>query len=60
MISESKLDHSFPDGHFFLDGFETPFRPDQHRNSGGVMLLIKNDIPAKVVSADDIFIQGFK
>ena len=60
MISESKLDNYFPDGHFFLDGFWTPFRPDQHRNSGGVMLSVRNDIPAKVVSADDTFIEDFK
>lgn len=60
MILQSKLDNSFPDDHFFLDGFRTPFRPDQHRNSGGVMFFIKNDIPAKVVSADDNIIQGFK
>ena len=60
MILQSKLDNSFLDDHFFLDGFGTPFRPDQHRISWGVILFIKNDIPAKVVSADDNFIQGFK
>ena len=48
MISETKVDHSFPDGQFFLDGFGTPFRLDRNRNSGGIMLFIRNDIPAKV------------
>ena len=28
MISETKLDESFPIGHFFIKGFRTPFRLD--------------------------------
>ena len=59
MISESKVDESFPDGQFFLDGFGTPFRLDRNRNDGGIMLFIKNDIPAKVVSTDDRPIESF-
>ena len=46
MISKIKVDHSFPDGQFFLDGFKTPFRLDRNRNSGDIMLFIRNDIPA--------------
>ena len=53
MISEYKVDDSFPDGQFFLDGFGTPFRLDRNRNGGNIMLFIRNDFPAKVVSTDD-------
>ena len=49
MISETKVDDSFLDGQFFLDGFETPFCLDQNRNVGCIMLFIRNDIAAKVV-----------
>ena len=59
MISETKVDDSFPDGQFFLDGFGTPFRLDRNRNGGGIMLFIRNDIPAKVVSTDDRPIESF-
>ena len=59
MISETKVDDSFPDDQLFLDGFGTPFRLDQNRNGGGIMLFIRNDIPAKVVSADDRSIESF-
>ena len=59
MISETKVDDSFPDDQFFLDGFGTPFRLDQNRNGGGIMLFIRNDIPAKVVSTDDRSIESF-
>ena len=53
MISETKVDDSFRDGQFFLDGFGTPFCLDRNRNGGIIMLFIRNDIPAKVVSTYD-------
>ena len=59
MISETKVDDSFPDGQFFLDGFGTPFRLDRNRNGGGIMLFIRNDIPAKVVSTDGRAFESF-
>ena len=52
MISETKVENSFPDGQFFLNSFGTSFRLDRNRNGGGIIFFIKNDIPAKVVSTD--------
>ena len=49
MISESKLDDSFPDSQFLIEGFGKPFRLDRNRNGGGIMLFIWSDIPAKVI-----------
>ena len=37
MISETKLDFSFPEGQFFLDGYQTPFRFDRNGNGGGIL-----------------------
>ena len=59
MIPESKVDHSFRDGQFFLDDFGTSFRLDRNRNGGGIMLFIRNDIPAKIVYTDDRPIENF-
>ena len=59
MISETKVDDSFPDGQSFLDGFGTPFRLDWNRNGRGIMLFIRNDIPANVVSTVDRPIESF-
>ena len=47
MISETKVDDSFPDGQFFLDDFGRSFLLNRNRNDGGIMLSIRNDIPAK-------------
>ena len=58
MISETKVDDSFRDGQFFLDSFGTPFL-DRNKNGGGIILFIRNDIPAKVISTDDRHIESF-
>ena len=39
MISESKLDDSFPDSQFLMKGFGKPFRADRKRNGGGIMTI---------------------
>ena len=59
MISETKVDDSFPDGQVFLDGFGAPFRLNRNKNGGAIMLYIRNDIPAKVVFKDDRPIESF-
>ena len=52
MISESKLDDSFPDSQFLIEAFSKPFRLDRNRSGGGIMLFNRSDIPVKVISTD--------
>ena len=40
MITETKLDESFPIGQFFINGFSNPFLPDRDRN-GGVLFCYR-------------------
>ena len=37
MLSELKLDDSFPLGQFLIDGFHAPFRFDRDKNGGGII-----------------------
>ena len=53
IISETKADDAFPDGQFFLDSFGAPFCLDQNKSGWGIMLFIRNDSLAKVISTDD-------
>ena len=39
MISETKIDESFPLGQFKVNGFNKPFRLDRNIKGGGIMLL---------------------
>ena len=48
MISEKKLDESFPPGQFLLYGYSAPFRSDGDGNGGGILLFIREDISSKL------------
>ena len=50
MISESKLDDSFPHGQFLIDRFHTRFKFDCNKNGGGILFYVREDIPAKILS----------
>ena len=47
LISETKLDSSFPLNQFHIDGFTTPYRLDKNQNGGCIMLYIREGIPSK-------------
>ena len=44
MITEAKLDDSFPVSQFFIQGFCTLFRLDRNKNGGGILLYIRSNI----------------
>ena len=44
LISETKIDESFPSAQFLLDGFSRPYRLDRSANGGGILLYVRNDI----------------
>ena len=47
VISETKLDDSFPLSQFCIDGYSKPFRLDRNTHGGGVIAFIREDIPCK-------------
>ena len=59
MVSETKLDDRFPEGQFLIKGFHSPFRFDRNRNGGGIMLNVREDIPAKLLSYDFLSAESF-
>ena len=54
LISETKIDESFPPSQFFIPGFSTPFRYDRSGNAGGLLFYVRQDIPAKIIKTDYI------
>ena len=44
MITEIKLDDSFPASQFLVQGFCTPFRLDWYKTDGGILLYIRSNI----------------
>ena len=37
MISETKLDYSFPEAQFYVDGFRTTFTLNCNKHGGGIL-----------------------
>ena len=53
MISETKVDESFPIGQFIVEGFVVPYRVDRNGNGGKIMLFVREDIPSELLSAEN-------
>ena len=53
MISETKIDESFPKGNFLIEGFSTPYRLDRDSKGGGIMLYVRADIPSNLLALED-------
>ena len=49
LVSETKLDDTFPIGQFYIHGFATPYRFDRTLHSGGILLYITEDISSKIL-----------
>ena len=49
LISETKLDKSFPPAQFIIKGYSDPYRLDRNNKGGGLLLYIREDIPSKLL-----------
>ena len=47
ILTETKLNESFPTAQFNIDRFISPYRRDRNRNGGGVLIYVREDIPSK-------------
>ena len=59
MISETKIDDSFPVGQFLIEGFCTPYRLDRNSKGGGILLYVREDIPSNLISMDISPLESF-
>ena len=52
LVSETKLNESFPDTQFIIDGFQPPYRKDRSNKGdkgGGLILYVHNNIPSRII-----------
>ena len=59
MISEIKLDESFPTNRFMNKGFSVLFRLHRNDKDGGIILYIREDMPSRLVSTESSEVEGF-
>ena len=55
IITETKLDDSFPTEQFTISGYSKPYRLDRNRNGGEVIIYIREDIPSKQINNFKIY-----
>ena len=58
LVSESKLDHTFPSNQFRINGYKT-FRLDRNRFRGRLILYINENIPCKLLQ-EHIYLPNFE
>ena len=59
LVSETKIDDSFPQGQFIIDGFSAPYRLDRNCQGGGLMLFVREDIPSNLLAVEEKPIESF-
>ena len=52
LISETKIDSSFPSTQFDLEGYAIPYILDRNANGDVILLYIREDIPSKLLNTD--------
>ena len=50
MLSETKLDSSFPHAEFSIESYSKAYRSDKDQNGGGLILFIREGLPSKLLS----------
>ena len=59
LISETKIDDSFPKGQFLIDGFSAPYRLVLNYQGGGLMLFVREDILSNLLTSEEKPIESF-
>ena len=59
MVSETKLDDTFPTSQFFIQGYSTPFRKNRTSKELATFLYVREDIHCKIIKTEtDVYYDG--
>ena len=54
LITETKIDESFPPAQFTITGYHNPFRKDRDKMGGGLLLYVRDDITCKEIKPSNL------
>ena len=57
VVLERKLDGWFPVGQFKIPGYAYPFRIYRNTFGGGIIVFVREDIPSKLLSIEELQIE---
>ena len=50
ILSETKIDDSFPTNQFLINGFSVAFWADRNKNGGGILVYIRDNNPCEMAT----------
>ena len=50
VITETKLNSTFPTSQILIEGYDEPYRFDRNRNGVDVLIYVREDIPSKTLT----------
>ena len=54
IITETNLHHKFPTSQFYIECFPIPCRLDKNRNGSGILIHVREYIPAKLLAKHNL------
>ena len=60
LVSETKIDDTFPLAQFCVEGYSTPYRLDRTCKGGGLLLYVRDDILLKQTKSKFIENEAFE
>ena len=54
MITETKIDSTFPVNQFYLNGYNVLYRNDRNTNDGGILVYIRDDIRSRIIESENL------
>ena len=58
IITETKLDKSFPNGQFLLHGYSEPFKLDRNQFGGGLLAFVREDMTCSILNIKQLTIEA--
>ena len=54
LITETKIDSTFPVNQFYFNGYNVPYRNDRNTNGGGILVYIRDDIRSRIIECENL------
>ena len=54
LITETKIDSTFPVNQFYLNGYNVPYRNDRNTSGGGILVYIRDDIRSRIIECENL------
>ena len=51
LITETKIEYTFPVNQFYLNGCNLPYRHDRNNNGGSILVYVRNDIRSRIIES---------